>query len=364
MKHLTKHHSYNRFFPPPKYLLMSSMGLDISDRSIKYAEFNRTTKGITLGRFGEKRIPEGVIESGKIKDIRKLTDILRGMKNELGLEFVRVSLPEEQVYLFKVSLPKVAPKEIRSAIELSLEEHIPISAAEAIFDYDLIKETEKTYEIQVSALPRQVAESYLAIFKDSGLVVLSLELEAEAIARAVIKEGDKGTYMIVDFGDARTGIAIVSAGKVSFTSTVDIGGMTLTAMIEKDFKISHEEAEKMKKDQGLRRNAESRELFSVLLNGVSILRDEVNKHYVYWHTHVNESGEARPHIEKIILCGGDSNLSGLVEYLSVSMKISVECANTWTNIPLYENELPPIRFSDSLSYATAFGLALGDTTYD
>ncbi len=357
-------HTYNRFFPPPKYLLMSSMGLDISDLSIKYAELVHTTKGVKVGRFGEKRIPSGVIESGKIKDTKKLTDILRELKRELGLEFVRVSLPEEQVYLFRLVIPKIDPKDIRSAIELSLEEHIPISAAEAIFDYELINETEQGYDIHVSALSRQVAESYLSIFKESGLVTLSLELEAEAIVRAAVADGDLGTYMLVDCGDARTGIAIVSGGKVSFTSTVDIGGTTLTGMIQKELKISYDEAEQMKKEQGLRRNAEKREVFSVLLNGVSILRDEINKHYVYWHVHANEGGITRPRIEKIILCGGDANLLGLVEYLSASMKVPVERADAWVNIPLIDADLPPIRLSESLSYITALGLALGDLCHD
>jgi type IV pilus assembly protein PilM len=361
---MSKHRLYNRFFPPPDYLSMSSMGLDVSDQSIKYAELKRKGSHIKLGRFGERRIPAGIIESGKIKDINKLVDILKELKRELSIDFVRVSLPEEQVYLFKLSIPKMDPKEVKSTIEFSLEEHIPISAAEAVFDYDLITESDTNYAIQVSALPRQVAESYLSIFNDSGLTPLSLELEAQAIVRATLREGDTGTYMIVDFGNARTGIAVVSSGAVFFTSTVDIGGATLTGMIEREFKIKHQEAEDMKQAQGLRRNSENRELFSVLLNGVSILRDEINKHYVYWHTHKDEAGEARPPIEKIILCGGDANLIGLLDYLSASMKVKVELADAWSNIPSYENELPPIPLSNSMSYITAIGLALGDFTND
>ncbi len=361
---MSKHRFYNRFFPPPDYLSMSSMGLDVSDQSIKYAELKRQGSHIKLGRFGERHIPAGIIESGKIKDINKLTDILKELKRELSIDFVRVSLPEEQVYLFKLSIPKMDPKEVKSTIEFSLEEHIPISAAEAIFDYDLITESDTNYAIQVSALPRQVAESYLSIFNDSGLTPLSLELEAQAIVRSAVREGDMGTYMIVDFGNARTGIAVVSSGVVFFTSTVDIGGATLTGMIEREFKIKHQEAEDMKQSQGLRRNSENRELFSVLLNGVSILRDEINKHYVYWHTHKDEAGETRPSIEKIILCGGDANLIGLIEYLSASMKVTVELANAWGNIPSYDNELPPIPLNNSMSFVTAIGLALGDFTND
>ena len=55
------------------------------------------------------------------------------------------------------------------------------------------------------------------------------------------------TYMIVDFGEKRTGIFIVSRGVVMFTSTLDVGGVMLNDMIAKNFKVSYQEAEEMKK---------------------------------------------------------------------------------------------------------------------
>ena len=169
--------------------------------------------------------------------------------------------------------------------------------------------------------------------------------------------------MIVDFGQKRTGIFVVSGGIVMFTSTIDIGGLILTNMIAKSFKITFEEAEKMKRKYGLERNTENRELFSVILNNISILRDETMKHFIYWHTH-KEGDKDHPQIKKIILCGGDSNLIGLAEYFSVSTKNTVEMANVWINITNTEKYVPEIEFEQSLSYAAALGLALGDFEYD
>ena len=65
------------------------------------------------------------------------------------------------------------------------------------------------------------------------------------------------------------------------------------------------------------------------------------------------------HQLKVILCGGDSNLIGLAEYFSVSMKISVEMANVWVNITETENIFQDIGFGQSLTFASALGLALG-----
>lgn len=353
-----------RFFPPPNFLVTPSFGLDISDESLKFVELVTTKNGIKMGRYGERKIPAGIIESGKIKNSVKLKEILISLQKEEGVKFVRVSLPEEQVYLFTLRLQKSGLKSVREGIELALEERVPISAEDAIFDYDLTGEDAQSLDVQVATIPKNVIENYLSVFQDSSMSVQSLELEAQAISRAVIKKGDLETYMIVDFGQTRTGIFIISRGVVMFTSTLDIGGASLSSMIQKNFKISFEEADKMKQQYGLQRNVENKEIFAVLLNSVSVLRDEITKHFLYWHTHKDEEGKERPPIKKIILCGGDANLIGLSEYLSVSTKGKVEVANVWINIRETEGPIPEMSFHQSLAFATALGLALGDFDYD
>jgi type IV pilus assembly protein PilM len=356
--------SHNIFFPAPDFLAVPSFGLDISDESLKFMELKIGRRGIKVGRHGEKKIPPGVIESGKIVDQKKMEEILSALQREEGVKSVRVSIPEEQIYLFKLKLDKVGLESVREGIELSLEEHIPIPAQDAIFDYGLLGETEKSIELEVLAIPKNVIGNYLSVFQNSSIIVQSFELEAQAISRAIIAKDDMETYMIVDFGEKRTGISIVSRGLVMFTSTVDIGGVILTNTIKKNFKISFEEADKMKKEYGLQRNVMNKEIFSVLLNSVSILRDEVAKHFLYWHTHQDEDGKNNPPIKKIILCGGDSNLIGLAEYFSVSMKTRVEMANVWINITDTEKNVPDISFKRALSFAAALGLALGNFDYD
>ncbi|MCX6755277.1 MAG: pilus assembly protein PilM [Candidatus Nomurabacteria bacterium] len=352
--------SYNKFFPLPDFLSKPSFGLDISDESIKFIEILQTHKGLHIGKYGEKKFPAGIIGSGKIIDSKRLKDILLELKKVEGMNSARVSLPEEQVYLFKLKIPREKSINIREAIELSLEEYVPIPPADIIFDYELFSEDDQNFEVQVSAVPKQIIEGYISVFKDCNLDAPSFELEAQAGARSIVKDGDNDTYMIVDFGNDRTGLSVVSNGMVVFTSTLDIGGILLTRLIEKNFKVSFAEAEAMKLKYGLSRNTGSQDIFSALLNGVSILRDEISKNFIYWHTHKDENGKDRPAIKKIILCGGDANLIGLVEYLSITMHQNIELANVWTNVVSSDKYIPIMVFEESLSYATAVGLALAD----
>jgi type IV pilus assembly protein PilM len=334
--------------------------LDISEESIKFTQLKLTRRGIRLERFGECEVPPGVIESGKIKDLKKMEEILTSLRKKEKIKSVRVSLPEEQVYLFKVKLEKDGLEDVREGIELSLEEHIPISAQEAVFDYEILSENEKSLNIQVAVIPKNIIESYLSVFKNSGINVLFFELEAQAIVRAVVERGDLETYMIVDFGRMRTGISIVSQGVLMVTSTADVGGSTLSNIVQGDLKISFEEAEKLKQKYGLNSSTDNKEIFSAILKGVSILRDEISKRFLFWHTNKEENEKEHLPIKKIILCGGDSNLKGSSEYLSANMKIKVETANIWVNIGNMEKYVPEMSSEQSLSYATAMGLALGN----
>ncbi len=352
-----------RYFPPPAFLMAPSYGLDISDQSLKFVQLIPTRDGIQVVRYGERKIPPGVIESGKIKNLPRLQEILLSLRKE-GIRFVRVSLPEEQVYLFPMRLEKAGLKNMREGIELALEEHVPMPAKEAIFDYDLVHEDDRSLEVEVAAASSTTIENYISVFRNCFISVQSLELEAQAIARAVIKKGDRNTYLIVDFGQTRTGIFIASRGVVVFTSTLDIGGVSLNAAIAKSFGVNPEEAERLKMEYGLRRNAPNKEIFPVLLNSVSVLRDEIVKHFLYWNTHQDEEGKTREPVKKIIFCGGDANLIGLSDYISQSMKMPVELANVWTNISPTDKHVPEISMRESLGFATAIGLALGDFDYD
>jgi type IV pilus assembly protein PilM len=342
---------------------MSSCALDISDKSIKYGRLVPSAGGLSLEDYGSVKIADGIISSGKINDEVKLVEVLKSIRIKNNLNFVRIALPEEQMYIFNLVLPKTEGVDIQETILLQLEEHIPISASEAVFDFDIISETDSNVLVQVAASDASFLESYLSVFERAGLHPLSFELEDQAIARAVVPHESTETVMIVDFGQTRTGISIASAGRVMFSSTFDMGGHGLTDMLAKSFNVSFEEAEKLKraygKDQGT-----PNDLLPIIISNISVLRDELNKHYSYWHSHDGEDGKPHAKIERILLCGGDSNLIGIVQYLGASMKVPVEYVNTWVNVMDIENDVPQMSFVDSLSYTTVIGLALNDFIHE
>jgi cell division ATPase FtsA len=118
----------------------------------------------------------------------------------------------------------------------------------------------------------------------------------------------------------------------------------------------------MKYKYGLDQESKAENIFPAVINGISVLRDEINKQYAYWETH-DENNKGHEPINHIILCGGEANLAGLSDYLELSMKMKVENANVWVNVLKTEDKIPEMSFEESLSYATVIGLSLGSYMY-
>jgi type IV pilus assembly protein PilM len=349
--------NFSKVFPIPKYLTLSAVGLDISDRSIRVLGFKDTKSGPEVTTYGQDYLEEGILLQGKIIKPDVLKKCLTKIKSQYNFKHVCVSLSEEQVYLFNLEIPKMELSEIRTSIELQLEDHVLISAAESYMDYNIIGQTSKTYLLQVAAIPTEIVDQYFSVFDTLDIVPISFELESQSLARAIVPKNNKETYMIVDYGSSRTGMSFVQDGVVLYATTVPLGGIDQTNKIKDSLGLTYEEAENMKKAEGL--TVTDGRVYEIILPSVSALRSEIYKHFIYWNTHKEEGiTEHRP-VSKILLCGGTSNLPGLADYLSTSMQMPVEQANVWVNVTDFSKYIPPIDRDKSLAYATVIGLALG-----
>ncbi len=349
-------------FPTPAFLVMPMVGVDFSAHAIRFVELSRKSKEYELVAWAYQEIPEGILVSGDIKRKEELRSILSEFRKKHNIRFIRASLPEEKAYLFKTQIPDMDESEMEEAIQFKLEENVPLKPAEAVIDFTVVPKrgNEKERDVSVTVFPQAVIDEYIDLFHSAGMIPLSFEIEAQAIARSVVPERNTETLMILDMGRSRTGLSVVHEGVVSFTTTLEIGGGAITRAIEKYFSVTTEEAEKIKHDRGFVKSKNNRELYESMLATIGALKDEINKHFVYWHTHAGVHLRSNGSITSLILCGSEAHLPGLSEYLSEAMSLPVKQANVWTNAFSFNTAIPEIPFGESLGYATAVGLALQD----
>lgn len=353
----------SRVLPPPSYLTLPCIGVDISETSLKYIAFKSDTKPGSpkkIDQWGSLDIPNGVMSSGSITDPVKMAAVLKEFKVMTKAEHIRVSLPEERAYLFETEIKANTPqKEIRSLLEFRLEENVPIPSRDVSFDYSIIPTSDdsKTVHIAVAAYSKETVQMYYDACVTAGLRPLSFEIEAQAMARAVIPNDIDGAVMLVDFGKTRTGIGIVYRGALLYTSTIDIGGNQLSEAMRRVLgDVSERDLTQIKNTQGLSRGVDSSEVRDALITTISIIKDELSTRMQYWHMRSGDLQKRR--IKAVILCGGSANLKGLPNYLTETLGVPCSRCNVWENVFSLADHVPPIDKPHSLGYATAIGLAL------
>jgi hypothetical protein len=308
-------------FPPPNFLNIPYTGLSISDTAIRCVQFSKSQNGLRLAKYSEKYLPEGFVTSGFINNVEDVANILREIKKDLKIQHIKVSLPEEKAYLFTTKIPKVEQKEIRGAIEFKMEENVPVSASELVFDYTVPDPfAHPDYlNVVVSAMPSSVIDVYMETMNKAELSLLSLEIESQSVARALVLVGDMKAYIIAHFGKNKVGLYVAYRRIVHFTSTISTIGLP-----EGDF---------------------------------SYISSEIKKLQIYWQTLKENVDDPNKKISKIIICGEDLP-TDLESQLGVKAKLPSEFGNVWINAFDINKNIPEISHTDSLKYAPAIGLAL------
>lgn len=345
-----------RLFPPPKFLVLPAVGLDISDKIVRFASLNASRRGLELGAFGAESLAAGGIEEGFIKNKDTVVKALVALRKKYNLRYVNVSLPEEKAYLFSVELPAMDPKEIRGALSFKIEENVPVKLADAVFDYyyTTAPVVGEPVKLGVAVTHTKVVQSYMDVAIEAGLTPLSLQVESQAVARVAVcvsRLPESKAHIVVAVRDTKTVFAIVASNTIRFSSTLAIGGQAIGTSIEKSFSVDPIEAENIRKGKESR---ERDELFFSLINAASVIRDEVGRLLTYWESHGDPTS---PKIADIALTGSDA-LLGLNDYLARSFDLPVRIANVWQNIQSLETVVPAMTYRESLDYAPALGLAL------
>lgn len=350
---------------------MPLAGLDISDRSVKYARFAATGSGrrvqTRLADFGEEEIPEGTIAHGVIADENALAAVLGKAADRAGRAFrssgMVVSLPEEKSFLELLQLPGVPDDALAGAVRWGIEGQIPLAPEDMVYDYEEIgslADHPDHRDAVITAFPKGVVAAYVRVIKAAGLTPVVLELESQAIARATVSgTGVAGAVIVLDMGRTRTSFIIVSGGAIIFTATVGVGGEIFERVIAEGLGVGADEAIRIKKEIGLSKTSHDGRLYAALLAPLAALSGELRRAIDYYRDHATHLHGASNAVDKIVLSGGDASLQGLDTYLASSTQIPVSVADPFMAVqgdPIYA--LPPLSRSLALAFTAPIGLAL------
>ncbi|MBI5530057.1 MAG: type IV pilus assembly protein PilM [Candidatus Doudnabacteria bacterium] len=344
---------------------LPAFGLDVSNATLKIAQFHGNKKESILKGFGEVSLPKGMIINDAVTDGKTFNFLVKQIlqKPQFGkidTNFVVASLPESKSFVRVIQIPLMSEKEAENAVPFEAESFIPLPIDQVYLDWQKIGETGDKMNILMVASPKQFVDGFLETLERAGLKVVALEVESQSCHRAVIPQDSKETVLIVDISASRSSLIMVEEGNLQFTSTIPIGGNAFTESIARTMGVSSSKAEEIKRKVGISNTTEYPNIRTVVLPVLNNLSAEI-KNILKFH---NEHSEKQ--VSSIILAGGSAKLKNLIDFLAPQMQeagvAKVELANPWQNLPGLKT--PQMESLDSLGYVTAIGLAHRGMNFD
>ncbi len=343
--------------PPPSYLSLSTVGIDISTSGIKIARLAERAHGLELCDFAELALPAGSVVSGEIRDPAAVVAGLKELSKKHHIKIANIGLPESRGYLFEAEVPDGTLDEAKVAVEQRLDEYVPLPASEVAFAVARLPKSGDKARVVGAGYSHRVLDDSLQVMDGAGIETRAIESETFALPRALLRHGDEETVLIIDIGKTTTKLLVATNRLPRYVTTLDIGGHALTLAVEKHFGVSEEEAKRVKAERGIVAGSGNEEYLAAMLSTVSVIREEIGKRLDYWQTRP-EAAAAKDAVTRAILVGGNATVLGLPEYLQTALKVPVELGDVFANFAPRDAWLPPMEYTESLAYGTAIGLAL------
>lgn len=211
----------------------------------------------------------------------------------------------------------------------------------------------KPIRVMLAAAPKQLVDNYVKMIEGAGLAPVALEIEATAIARAMVPMNDElnNPIGILDIGATRSSLIVCDEGAMQMSISIPISGNELTRIISEKLNISLADAELVKIECGLDAHRCEDKMWNILLPIIDDMAAKIRNALRFYRIGF-PSGKK---VERMVLCGGGAHFRDIDNVLSRKLTIKVRRGDPLVNV----NRLPK-RFPKeaALSYTTALGLAL------
>ncbi len=306
-------------------------GIDIGSGALKGVRIAHTRQGVQL-------LDAEILElSDKEMPLSEALSLLMGeslSKADVAIHFSSRVSPE----IKRLTLPVMPRKELREAVQWEARKLSQLPEEERVVDFAVMAENGEEqgakYEIVVVIVERAAIEKQLDSLQSMGLTVTAVDVSAMALlntARLHFSEEFPENLLYVDMGAKRMEINILRKGVIRFTRQLPIGGDLITATLAQGVGVSPEEAEALKRKEGIPANGGVR---TALLEQLDRFIVEIQRSVDYFRSQSRGSG-----IDKILLMGGMPLLSGFLEYFSSFFDAPVEIGNPFSKMKVKNPEM-------------------------
>lgn len=349
-----------------KLLRKPVLGVDLGSRTLKGIRLKEKNGRVQLDRHFFQDLSS---VSDQFPNNPPTAESFKAAVEVQALNSARASttLRDSDVMTFTFAMPKMNKKELEIAVRHELAEHTQMPIDQITYDYQLThtKNEEGNREIRAYCAKRDQVMDKFDSLKNAGLRCTSVESEMKAIISMLEFNGYLAagqTQVVIDIGESHVSLGLVVDGDLKGTRDSEIGMGAINQALQERFGMSYRDAEFRKRSY----------TFSADTNGLNERETEVHHCIDDTVTQIfrvikdgldffREHPEVFGRIDRILIVGGGSQLSGIARVHELLFKIPTTIPNPLKNIDIFGG--PGRPDNDEIAQlapylSTAVGLAL------
>ncbi len=328
-----------------------TFGLDIGSSAVKVVQLH----GSSLIGLGVASLPPDAIAEGTIKDPPSVVEAIKDAvgRAAVGSKEAAIGVSGRELIIKKVQIPEVPVKELRDAVQLEAEHHIPFAIDEVFLDYHVVGRHDGAMDLILVAVKKSKVVEYVGVVEEAGLNAVVVDVDGFALGNQfeLNQQNERGEAVaLIDIGASIMKTNVLRGGTPIFARDIPFGGNNYTNAIAQHLKIPFDQAESAKLGRDVGVSCES--LVPALESVSRELSLEVQRTFDYFASTADSE-----RIGKIVLAGGCAQLPGLTDYLSSTWGIPVELAQPFARIDVGGGHSEVVGAAGP-SLAVAVGLAL------
>jgi type IV pilus assembly protein PilM len=306
------------------------VGLDIGSSAVKLVELKERRAGeYHLERLGlEPLSPEAIVD-GSIMDSSLVVDAIHRLNEQTKVKATSyaTSLSGHSVIIKKIQLPAMAAEELAESIQWEAEQYIPFDINDVRLDYVVLSEGEPgrdNMEVLLVAVKRDKVNDYVSVISQTGKSAALVDVDAFAVQNAYEVNYDLDllkTVALVNMGAGVTNINVLARGNTVFWRDISFGGNQFTEALQREFNLSFEQAETLKKGEAVDRYSPADA--KPVLDAVSAeMAEELRKTFDFFLATSSEGP-----VDELVLAGGCALTPNLQQVLSDRFNVPTELMN-------------------------------------
>ena len=331
------------------------VGIDIGSNSVKVVELAYGDGNYRLENIGEAMLPSGAITGKSISRGDVVSGVVSNLVSGLGIKTKRVviGISGKAVASNIVNVPgtflrKDMEKLVPDLVNASLFRNL----GGVNYSYTpLSRQNGKSTEVPVliAAVSKRTAQEYKSSVFSAGLRARVIDIDAMALSSAyAVSCGSRGEKVaLVNIGASVINLSVLEGGVPLMLRDIPLGGQWVTFRLMEKFKITYEEAERIKCSiKGYDRYEDIKAVFS---DFAARAAGEIKA--------VLDDGGGG--LDRVIISGGSSRIATMADTLGQATGVPVEISNPFRNIGVSDSRFDP-EYIEHLApkMAVAVGLAL------